>query len=77
MKTVQILIRWLSHKPADLDLHYFLKRIYRGSAGEEFNYFRFEPNLGYFFIHNAMPFYSIKMQISKLVSPGNAKFRDR
>ena len=31
-KTVQILIRWLRQKPADLDLHSFLKRIHPGSA---------------------------------------------
>ena len=31
-KTVWILISWLLMKPADLDLHCFLKRIYSGSA---------------------------------------------
>ena len=30
-KTVQILIRWLCQKPADLDLHCFLK--YPGATG--------------------------------------------
>ena len=33
-KTVQILIRWLCQKPADLDLLCFLKRKYLGSAGQ-------------------------------------------
>ena len=33
-KTVQILVRWLCQKPADLDLHCFLKRIYRESTGQ-------------------------------------------
>ena len=28
MKTVWILISWLRQKPADLDLHYFLKRVW-------------------------------------------------
>ena len=27
-KTLQTLIRWLCQRPADLELHYFLKRIY-------------------------------------------------
>ena len=27
-KTVQILVRWLRQKPADLNLHCFLKRLY-------------------------------------------------
>ena len=31
-KTVQILIRWLHQKPADLDLHCFQNRIYPGTA---------------------------------------------
>ena len=31
-KTVQILIRWLRQKPADLNLHCFLQRIHPGSA---------------------------------------------
>ena len=33
-KTVWFLIRWLHQKPADLDLHCFLKRIYLGSVGQ-------------------------------------------
>ena len=33
-KAVQILVSWLHKKPADLDLHCFLKRIYPGSAGQ-------------------------------------------
>ena len=33
-KTVQIQISWLLMKPADLDLHCFLKRIDPGSAGQ-------------------------------------------
>ena len=33
-ETVQILISWLLKKPADLDLHCFLNRIYPGSAGQ-------------------------------------------
>ena len=32
--SVQILISWLQQKPADLDLHCFLKRIKSVSAGQ-------------------------------------------
>ena len=33
-KTVWILISWLCEKPADQDIHCFLKRLYPGSAGQ-------------------------------------------
>ena len=33
-KTVQILTRWLHKKPADLDLHCFLKMMYQDSVGQ-------------------------------------------
>ena len=33
-KTVQLLISWLCQKPADLDLHCFLNKLYIGSKGQ-------------------------------------------
>ena len=30
---MQILIRWLHQKPADLNLHCFIEKIYQSSAG--------------------------------------------
>ena len=34
---MQILISWLHQKPADLDLHSFLKRMFPGSVGQGLN----------------------------------------
>ena len=42
-ETVQILISWLLLKPADLDLHCFLKMIYQGKAGQGLNSHRYCP----------------------------------
>ena len=33
-KTVMILFSWLHEKPVDQDPHYFLRRVYQGSAGQ-------------------------------------------
>ena len=39
-QTVWILISWLLKKPADLDLHFFQKRIYQGSAGQGLSFIK-------------------------------------